>query len=81
MDRIDFEELALKGIDPSLGPSILHPDISGKESTSLKDPVAVSVFVPFSFPHLTSDLIANSLAYIDPTCLPTFNIQWFSNTR
>ncbi|KAF8895599.1 mitochondrial K+-H+ exchange-related-domain-containing protein [Infundibulicybe gibba] len=25
VDRMDFEELALKGIDPSLGPSIRHP--------------------------------------------------------
>ncbi|KAK7469031.1 hypothetical protein VKT23_003525 [Stygiomarasmius scandens] len=30
VDRIDFEELALKGVDPSLGPTILHPDISRK---------------------------------------------------
>jgi len=25
MDRMDFEELALRSIDPSLGPSIKHP--------------------------------------------------------
>ena len=25
MDRIDFEELALKNVDSSLGPSIKHP--------------------------------------------------------
>ncbi|KAK7056994.1 hypothetical protein VNI00_002712 [Paramarasmius palmivorus] len=30
VDRIDFEELALKGVDPSLGPTIRHPDFSGK---------------------------------------------------
>ena len=25
MNRMDFEELALRSIDPSLGPSIKHP--------------------------------------------------------
>jgi hypothetical protein len=28
VDRIDFEELALKGVDPSLGPSVTHADIN-----------------------------------------------------
>ncbi|TFK73650.1 hypothetical protein BDN72DRAFT_869039 [Pluteus cervinus] len=46
VDRIDFEELALKGIDPSLGPSILHPDISGKDSTSSKVPVSIPLVFP-----------------------------------
>ncbi|KAF5369450.1 hypothetical protein D9758_002499 [Tetrapyrgos nigripes] len=31
VDRIDFEELALKGVDPSLGPTILRPDFSRKD--------------------------------------------------
>lgn len=31
VDRIDFEELALKGVDPSLGPSVTHADITGQE--------------------------------------------------
>lgn len=30
IDRIDFEELALKGVDPSLGPSITHADATQK---------------------------------------------------
>jgi len=30
IDRIDFEELALKGVDPTLGPSIPNPDITGQ---------------------------------------------------
>ncbi|KAF5382694.1 hypothetical protein D9615_003077 [Tricholomella constricta] len=30
VDRLEFEELALKGIDPSLGPSITRPDMSSK---------------------------------------------------
>ncbi len=25
VDRLDFEELALKGVDPSMGPKITHP--------------------------------------------------------
>lgn len=34
VDRIDFEELVLKGVDPSLGPSITHADsdITGQEA-------------------------------------------------
>ncbi|TFK26862.1 hypothetical protein FA15DRAFT_250927 [Coprinopsis marcescibilis] len=33
MDRLDFEELALKSVDPSLGPTIAHPttnEVTGK---------------------------------------------------
>jgi hypothetical protein len=29
VDRIDFEELALKSIDPSLGPKLSSPDFAG----------------------------------------------------
>ncbi|KAG2151325.1 mitochondrial K+-H+ exchange-related-domain-containing protein [Suillus clintonianus] len=36
VDRIDFEELALKGVDPSLGPSITHADITGQEANEVK---------------------------------------------
>ena len=25
VDRVEFEELALKGVDPSMGPKISHP--------------------------------------------------------
>jgi hypothetical protein len=32
VDRMDFEELALKGIDPSLGPQISQPDSPVKEA-------------------------------------------------
>lgn len=35
VDRIDFEELALKGVDPSLGPSITHADITGQEGNGV----------------------------------------------
>jgi hypothetical protein len=30
-DRIDFEELALKGVDPSMGPKISNPRSSSEE--------------------------------------------------
>ncbi|KAG1745868.1 mitochondrial K+-H+ exchange-related-domain-containing protein [Suillus paluster] len=36
VDRIDFEELALKGVDPSLGPSIMHPDITGQQANEVE---------------------------------------------
>ncbi|KAG1884992.1 mitochondrial K+-H+ exchange-related-domain-containing protein [Suillus subluteus] len=35
VDRIDFEELALKGVDPSLGPSIAHAEITGQEANEV----------------------------------------------
>ena len=33
---MDFEELALKGIDPSLGPSLTHPDFRGRDGDDLR---------------------------------------------
>ena len=36
IDRIDFEELALKGVDPSLGPSVTHLDIAGAEAEEIE---------------------------------------------
>ncbi|KAI0322025.1 mitochondrial K+-H+ exchange-related-domain-containing protein [Amylostereum chailletii] len=42
IDRIEFEELALKGLDPSLGPTVAHPrkadDKSGLDSIPLVHP-------------------------------------------
>jgi hypothetical protein len=32
---MDFEELALKGVDPSLGPSITHPQLGGRNDEKL----------------------------------------------
>jgi hypothetical protein len=37
VDRIDFEELALKGVDPSLGPSILPPSTPNLEHKSTNE--------------------------------------------
>ena len=37
VDRIDFEELALKGVDPSLGPSILHPSRLSQRTVDEKE--------------------------------------------
>lgn len=45
LDRIDFEELALKGIDPSFGPSIRHPDFGGHSQDDIKKKPPVKVFV------------------------------------
>lgn len=43
VDRIDFEELALKGVDPSIGPTVLHPDFSGKVGRKESSLVKVQV--------------------------------------
>ncbi|KAG0704260.1 mitochondrial K+-H+ exchange-related-domain-containing protein [Suillus ampliporus] len=54
VDRIDFEELALKGVDPSLGPSITHPDIIGQHANeveiSKKQPPREALRIPLIYP-------------------------------
>ncbi|KII90774.1 hypothetical protein PLICRDRAFT_106278 [Plicaturopsis crispa FD-325 SS-3] len=40
VDKLDFEELALKGIDPSLGPSIALPPTAGSDVTTETPSVA-----------------------------------------
>lgn len=37
MDRIEYEEWALKAVDPALGPDILHPNKQGEESNEEKN--------------------------------------------
>ncbi|KAF4577091.1 hypothetical protein EYR36_005078 [Pleurotus pulmonarius] len=53
LDRIDFEELALKGIDPSFGPSIRHPDFRGHSQDDLKNKPPVKI--PFLYPPSIQD--------------------------
>ncbi|KZP18919.1 hypothetical protein FIBSPDRAFT_791328 [Athelia psychrophila] len=63
VDRIDFEELALHGVDPSLGPSLAHPDFSGKHAKGLdrtdgkghvSDRVTIPLlYAPFAYPSAT----------------------------
>lgn len=48
VDRIDFEELSLKGVDLSLGPTILHPDISGKNPQ--ESAAASKLVIPLLYP-------------------------------
>ena len=56
MNRMDFEELALRSIDPSLGPSIKHPGggrlllekDKGKEKESAEtESLSVGFITPF----------------------------------
>lgn len=66
MDRMDFEELALKGIDPSLGPSV-------EQATTLgKDQVKVS---GIRVPSLAQDLI--SCVLLDSSYLSTLDSYGF----
>ncbi|KAJ3826811.1 mitochondrial K+-H+ exchange-related-domain-containing protein [Lentinula raphanica] len=41
VDRLDYEELALKGVDPALGPTIFHLDPRGK-GEPLARPIAIA---------------------------------------
>jgi hypothetical protein len=55
IDRIDFEELALKGVDPTLGPSIPNSDIARQDANEVensekqiqKETLRVSRTVPY----------------------------------
>ncbi|KAL0067519.1 hypothetical protein AAF712_005510 [Marasmius tenuissimus] len=49
VDRVDFEELSLKSVDPELGPTILHPDFSGKKGKE-KEKNAPQLSIPLLFP-------------------------------
>ena len=49
IDRVDFEELALKSVDPELGPTILHPDFSGKKGKE-KEKETPQLSIPLFFP-------------------------------
>ncbi|KAK1222343.1 hypothetical protein PQX77_014821 [Marasmius sp. AFHP31] len=49
VDRVDFEELSLKSVDPELGPTILHPDFSGKKGKE-KERKAPQLTIPLLFP-------------------------------
>jgi len=54
VDRLDFEELALKGIDPSVGPSITHPtstsEVEGAETEKL-----LKLSIPLIYPSSLSN--------------------------
>ncbi|KAG2112300.1 mitochondrial K+-H+ exchange-related-domain-containing protein [Suillus discolor] len=53
IDRIDFEELALKGVDPSLGPSITHADVTRKANEvnfSEKQSPTEALRIPLIYP-------------------------------
>ena len=48
VDRMEFEELALKGIDPSLGPEVQTGTQTSTEPKSQRPQIKVGVNVP---PH------------------------------
>ncbi|OAX42136.1 hypothetical protein K503DRAFT_854161 [Rhizopogon vinicolor AM-OR11-026] len=51
VDRIDFEELALKGVDPTLGPSIPNPNITGQEANNTeKQTPREALRIPLIYP-------------------------------
>ncbi|KAJ3878663.1 mitochondrial K+-H+ exchange-related-domain-containing protein [Lentinula edodes] len=58
VDRLDYEELALKGVDPSMGPTILHLDIRGKgaEETDENKKVILPLLYPPSIQSAESSL-------------------------
>ena len=60
IDRLDFEELALKSLDPSLGPKITSPRTAGRD-----------VQQPQARPHSRTRLLAADLALI----LDSFNLS------
>ncbi|KAF5389181.1 hypothetical protein D9757_003410 [Collybiopsis confluens] len=45
IDRLDYEELALKGVNPSLGPTIRNPEVQGKGPEEAKK-IIISLLYP-----------------------------------
>ena len=67
VDRLDFEELALKSIDPSMGPTIITPSLPPSSSSSSltkdsEEPIKVKVVYP-------SVLVIMADQNIDPLCM------------
>ncbi|KAJ3792322.1 mitochondrial K+-H+ exchange-related-domain-containing protein [Lentinula aff. detonsa] len=58
VDRIDYEELALKGVDPAMGPTIFHLDARGKgtDETNEKQKVMIRLLYPPSIQSAESSL-------------------------
>lgn len=56
MDRIDFEELALKGVDPSLAPSLRNvAGLSGSnQKGEQRPPVIPLIYLPSAYPSLST---------------------------
>ncbi|KAK0545485.1 hypothetical protein OC846_005650 [Tilletia horrida] len=50
MDRIEYEEWALKGIDPALAPSLKHPTSHQTDADESADSVSDQVNVPLLYP-------------------------------
>ncbi|KAG2155905.1 mitochondrial K+-H+ exchange-related-domain-containing protein [Suillus bovinus] len=50
VDRIDFEELALKGVDPSLGPAITHAPKANEVNFSEKQSATEALRIPLIYP-------------------------------
>ncbi|KAF8628645.1 hypothetical protein AX15_003777 [Amanita polypyramis BW_CC] len=50
MDRLDFEELALKSINPSMGPTITAPPTPSSSGSSLGKDLEESVKIPLLYP-------------------------------
>lgn len=66
-DRMEFEELALKSIDPSLGPSLSHPASSEMESES-SEGKNVGLRIPLYYPQniLSGETVMSELRqYVD----------------
>ncbi|KIM80956.1 hypothetical protein PILCRDRAFT_821813 [Piloderma croceum F 1598] len=55
VDRMDFEELALKGVDPSLGPSITHPQLGSRNEKLAKEAQSngkTRITIPLVYPPI-----------------------------
>ncbi|KAF6754903.1 mitochondrial K+-H+ exchange-related-domain-containing protein, partial [Ephemerocybe angulata] len=68
VDRMDFEELALKSIDPSLGPSIKHPASNELDSDRREKDAQERIQIPLHYPPsvLTPELaVAELRKYVE----------------
>ena len=67
MDRLEFEELALKSIDPSLGPTITHPTTNEVMSKDGGPAIKVCAHLRLAFIVLSRPCISYQIPLLYPS--------------
>ena len=63
MDQIEYEEWALKGVDPSIGPTLTHPKGAQKENSTESSSTEVSGQQPTASKSTPKNVSMNAVLY------------------
>jgi hypothetical protein len=89
IDRLDFEELALKSLDPSLGPKITSPRTVGKDvqqpqvrrlpfARAVLNPISPTSQIPLIYPqHIITSPLLNLQTLVDKRAPRHKRGAWF----